>query len=134
MGNKIAPTFQSGKKSKQVLRESIWSKLNEQYINDDGALTTFADIMAARLVNTACFAESDKDATTAAKLVFERIEGKAAVVDTSEKIEIPAVKFVLGDADVNLIEKNSSFQSEPEEQLPDKIVVSIEGVEGEMEF
>lgn len=134
MGNKIAPTFKSGKKNNTMLRESIWTKLNEEYITDDGALSTFADIMAKRLVNTACFAESDKDAISAAKLVLERIEGKAAVADTTTKVEMPAVKFVLGDADLNLIEDNARHPSPPEEQLPDRFVVSIEGVDGEMEF
>lgn len=134
MGNIIAPRFKGSKESRHRLRDALLEKLTEEHVSDDGTIVTLMDAMAARLVNTACYAESDKDAISAAKLVYERLEGKAAVIDTSEKLEMPAVKFVLGDADVGRIESLAGRKGEQEEELPDKFVVSVEGMDGEVEL
>lgn len=134
MGNKIAPRFQAGDKQNKMLREALVSRLSEEVVDDNGAVSTLYDVMAARLVATACYAQSDKDAISAAKLVFERVEGKAAVADTTQKVEIPAVKFILRDEELGLIEDKSRGKAGPEEDEPGKIVVSIDGMDGVMEF
>ncbi len=134
MGNRIAPRFRAGSKQRMMLRESLVSKLSEEVVGPDGVMSTYFDIMAARLVNTACFAESDKDAVSAAKLVFERVEGKAAVADTTEKVEMPAVKFILREEELGLIDDRAGKNGVAEDAQPGRFVVSIDGVDGEMEF
>lgn len=134
MGNIIAPRFKGSKESRHRLRDALLEKLTEEHISDDGTIMTLMDAMASRLVNTACYAESDRDAISAAKLVYERLEGKAAVIDTSEKLEMPSVKFVLADADAERIGSLAGKKGIPEDTLPDKFVVSVEGMDGEMEL
>lgn len=128
---KIAPSFQKDKKAKRVLRDAVWTKLNEEQLDGDGSVTTYAEIMANRLVNVACFAESDKDAISAAKFLKEWMEGKSPVTDSTEKVEMPMVKFILNEPEVAMIEDKASIQFEDEEEL-DRVVVSIEGMDGEM--
>lgn len=130
---KIAPSFQKDKKAKRVLRDAVWAKLSEEQIDGDGSVTTYAEIMANRLVNVACFAESDKDAISAAKFLKEWMEGKSPVTDSTEKIEMPMVKFILNEPEVAMIEDKASQPYEEEEEL-DRVIVSIEGIDGEMEL
>ena len=130
---KIAPSFQKDKKAKRVLRDAVWAKLNEEQIDGDGSVTTYAEIMANRLVNVACFAESDKDAISAAKFLKEWMEGKSPVTDSTEKIEMPMVKFILNEPEVGMIEDRASQPYEEEEEL-DRVIVSIDGIDGEMEL
>ena len=130
---KIAPSFQKDKKAKRVLRDAVWAKLNEEQIDGDGSVTTYAEIMANRLVNVACFAESDKDAISAAKFLKEWMEGKSPVTDSTEKIEMPMVKFILNEPEEAMIEDKASQPYEEEEEL-DRVIVSIDGIDGEMEL
>ena len=130
---KIAPSFEKDKKAKRVLRDAVWAKLNEEQIDGDGSVTTYAEIMANRLVNVACFAESDKDAISAAKFLKEWMEGKSPVTDSTEKIEMPMVKFILNEPEVAMIEDKASQPYEEEEEL-DRVIVSIDGIDGEMEL
>lgn len=130
---KIAPSFQKDKKAKRVLRDAVWAKLNEEQMDGDGGVATYAEIMANRLVNVACFAESDKDAISAAKFLKEWMEGKSPVTDSTEKIEMPMVKFILNEPEVAMIEDKASQPYEEEEEL-DRVIVSIEGIDGEMEL
>lgn len=130
---KIAPSFQKDKKAKRVLRDAVWAKLNEELIDGDGSVTTYAEIMANRLVNVACFAESNNDAIRAARFIKEWLEGKSPVTDSTEKIEMPMVKFILNEPEVAMIEDKASQPYEEEEEL-DRVIVSIEGIDGEMEL
>lgn len=113
---KIAPSFQKDKKAKRVLRDAVWTKLSEEQIDGDGSVTTYAEIMANRLVNIACFAESDKDAISAAKFLKEWMEGKSPVTDTTEKVEMPMVQFILKEPEVAMIEDKASRPLEDEEE------------------
>lgn len=134
MGNKIAPRFQSGDKHRKMFRDMLLEKLSEEYIADDGTIRTLMAASVDRLVNTAAFAESDKDATSAMKVILDRLEGRPAVVDTSEKVEMPAVKFILREEELGLIESKSRQTAGSEEAEPGRIVVSIDGMDGVMEF
>lgn len=129
---KIAPAFQKDKKSKTVLREAVWSKLNEEILGDDGSVTSYAEVMASRLVAMACYAESDKDAISAAKFIKEWFEGKPAVSDTTNKVDMPVVKFILNGQEASMIE-DRALKPYEEEEL-DRVMVSIEGVDGEVEL
>lgn len=130
---KIAPSFQKDKKAKRVLRDAVWAKLNEEMIDDDGSVTTYAELFANRLVNIACFAESDKDVINVGRFLKEWLEGKSPVTDSTEKIEMPMVKFILNEPEVAMIEDKASQPYEKKEEL-DRVIVSIEGIDGEMEL
>mgnify|MGYP003296602588 CR=1 FL=1 len=134
MGNIIAPRFKGSKESRHRLREALLEKLTEEHISDDGTIRTFWDTAITRLVNTACYAERDSDANSAMKEIFDRLLGNPAVIDNSEKLEMPSVKFILADADSERIGSRAGKKGIPEDTLPDKIIVSVEGMDGEMEL
>lgn len=125
---KIAPSFQKDKKAKRVLRDAVWTKLTEEMIDDDGSVTTYAELFANRLVNIACFAESDKDVISVGRFLKEWMEGKSPVTDNTEKVEMPMVQFVLKEPEVAMIEDKASIPLEDEEEL-DRVVITIEDEE-----
>lgn len=81
--------------NKRILGDIVIRKLNENYETPDGNQMSVAEAVVSRLVNTAVAAESNKDASTAAKLLFEYSMGKASVVEESGKEELPAVKITV---------------------------------------
>lgn len=69
-----------------------------------------------RLYKTAIYAESDKDATSAAKVIAERLFGRAPVQKQENKHEIPAIIFAeRGDELTQIAEKASRAVAEPED-------------------
>lgn len=127
MGNKIAPTFGTSKNinnNRKLLSDALRTELAREIACPDGIYRTKAECIALRLVQTAISAESDKDASTAAKIVFERIENRVPIAQDKEEVVIPAIRFSFGDADINKIsEKASKEIEEPPE--PDGIAVSF---------
>ena len=107
---KIAPEVPAVKKisrgNKKLLSDAIMFALNEEVeIPDGGGISTPAQLIAKRLLNTAMFAEANKDATSAAKLLLEYSIGKPAVVQNDKKEDITKVAFVFEDADLDKIAK-----------------------------
>ena len=133
MGNKIAPSFGNSKSistNRKLLSEALKAELSREIACPDGVYRTKAECIALRLVQTAISAESDKDASTAAKIVFERIENRVPIAQDKEEVVIPAIRFSFGDADINKTsEKASKEVEEPPE--PDGIAVSF-GTDEEM--
>ena len=133
MGNKIAPTFGTSRNvnsNRKLLSDALKAELSREIPCPDGIYRTKAECIALRLVQTAISAESDKDASTAAKIVFERIENRVPIATDKEEVVIPAIRFTFGDADINTIaEKASQEIEEPPE--PDGIAVSF-GTDEEM--
>lgn len=80
--------------NKRVLGDIVIRKLNQQFDNGE-SITTAAEKVVDRLLATAIAAESNKDASTAAKLLFEYSMGKAGVVVDDTKEELPAVKITV---------------------------------------
>ena len=65
---------------------------------------------------TAIYAESDKDATSAAKVIAERLFGRAPVQKQENKHEIPAIIFAeRGDELTQIAEKASRAEDDPED-------------------
>lgn len=81
----IAPPTKSGntnrpvKVSKNFLSDALQSK-TRQLVNGEAGVVTAAQAMAERLVNIAIYAESNQDAIAAQKLIYDRLQGKAAVI------------------------------------------------------
>jgi hypothetical protein len=114
----IAPSAKTGIKhyagSKKVLNDAMSYAAN-QYIESplDGTQKTQWQAVVDRLYKTAIYAESDKDATSAAKVIAERLFGRAPVQKQENKHEIPAIIFADRDDALEQIAEKAS-RAEPD--------------------
>ncbi len=100
--------------SKKALAEAM-SFIANQMIESpiDGSRMTMWQAVVKRLYNTAIFAESDKDATSAAKVIADRLFGRAPVQKQENKHDIPEIVLAVKDDELKeIIEKAS--RAEPE--------------------
>lgn len=118
--------------NKRVLGQTLARRLSE-YVSVDGESMSIAQAISNRLIDIALFAENNKDATSAAKLIFERVEGRAAIMTDDKKEEIPAVTFRLKNADAGKLKQLAETSTPIEVEQNDKIVVQIDD-EPDMEF
>lgn len=82
----------------------------------DGTRKTQWQAVVDRLYKTAIYAESDKDATSAAKVIAERLFGRAPIQKQENKHEIPAIIFAeRGDTLEQIAEKASRAESDPDD-------------------
>lgn len=103
--------------SKKAL-SSVMSYAANQYTSSPltGDRVTQWQAVVDRLYKTAIYAESDKDATSAAKVIAERLFGRAPVQKQENKHEIPAIIFAeRGDALEDITEKASRAEPDYEE-------------------
>ena len=113
--NKVNNKPYSG--SKKALAEAMSYAAN-QYVESPmtGEKTTQWQAVVDRLYKTAIYAESDKDATSAAKVIAERLFGRAPVQKQENKHEIPAIIFAeRGDELTQIAEKASRAEDDPDD-------------------
>jgi len=115
----IAPSAKTGIKhyagSKKVLNDAMSYAAN-QYIESplDGTQKTQWQAVVDRLYKTAIYAESDKDATSAAKVIAERLFGRAPVQKQENKNEIPAIIFAAKGDELSVIAEKAARADEEE--------------------
>lgn len=102
--------------SKKALAEAM-SYAAQQIIESpiDGTRMSMWQAVVKRLYNTAIYAESDKDATSAAKVIAERLFGRAPVQKQENKHEIPAIVFTVKNSEIKDIEEKAA-RAEPDAQ------------------
>lgn len=105
------------KVSKSFLSDALQSK-TRQLVNGTDGVVTAAQAMAERLVNIAIYAESNADAISAQKLIYDRLQGKAAVVKEDETKPMPKVVFSLTQDGLDKVNESS-----------DKKIIDIADVE-----
>lgn len=117
----ISPTNVNRRKpyvgSKKALADAMSYAAN-QFVESplSGERTTQWQAVVDRLYKTAIYAESDKDATSAAKVIAERLFGRAPVQKQENKHEIPAIIFAeRGDTLEQITEKASRADEDPED-------------------
>ena len=82
----------------------------------DGRRVTQWQAVVDRLYKTAIYAESDKDATSAAKVIKEELFGRAPVRKQENKHEIPAIIFAeRGDELTQIAEKAARAEADPDD-------------------
>lgn len=114
-GNKSKEKQYKG--SKKALSDAIFYAAS-QYIRSPitGEQTTLWQAAVDRLYKTAIYAESDKDATAAAKVIAERLFGRAPVQKQENKYEIPRVIFAeKGDVLEQITEKAARAEEDPDD-------------------
>ena len=115
--------------SKKALSDAM-SHAGNTFISSpvDGSRVTQWQAVVDRLYKTAIYAESDKDATSAAKVIAERLFGRAPIQKQEKKNEIPAIIFAeRGDTLQQIAEKASRAEEDPEDyEGPLKFGVTFE--------
>lgn len=113
----IVPETKKAPSGKKAMAEMMSYAAN-QFIQSpmDGTRVTQWQAVVDRLYKTAIYAESDKDATSAAKVIAERLFGRAPVQKQENKHEIPAIIFAeRGDELTQIAEKASRAEADPED-------------------
>lgn len=129
----IAPEKQNTSRpkvgSKKAMAEAMSYAAN-QYIASPltGERVTQWQAVVDRLFKTATYAESDKDATSAAKVIRDSLFGRPAVMKQENRHEIPAIIFAeRGDTLEDITEKAARAEEDPEDyDGPLKIGVTFE--------
>lgn len=89
MATKI-PALRKGDLSKvksDLLTNALNNALAKTATDCDGNVRSVAQAVVERLLNTALYSEDEKTATTAAKIIFDRSEGRAPLKKEEEKQE-----------------------------------------------
>ncbi len=113
----ITPNVKQAPSGKKGMAEMMSYAAN-QYIQSpvNGTRITQWQAVVDRLYKTAIYAESDKDATSAAKVIAERLFGRAPVQKQENKREIPAIIFAeRGDELTQIAEKAARAEADPED-------------------
>jgi len=113
--NKLTEKKYTG--SKKALADAMSYAAN-QFVESplSGEMCTQWQAVVDRLYKTAIYAQSDKDATSAAKVIAERLFGRAPVQKQENKHEIPAIIFAeRGDTLEQITEKASRAEEDPED-------------------
>lgn len=111
----------------KFLATSLNSTLRELVELEDGRTVTKAQAISERLVDIAIFSSSNADSVSAAKLVFDRVLGKAAVQKTEEIQEMPKVILALRDDDLNSMAKKAEKALPEQEDDPAILVETNDG-------
>lgn len=116
----IAPTNKTSRApsgTKKAMNEAMSYAANEFIASPvDGSQKTQWQAVVDRLFKTAIYAESDKDATSAAKVIAERLFGRAPVQKQENKHEIPAIIFAeKGDELEVIADKASRAEPDPDD-------------------
>lgn len=118
------------KSDSKYLASSLNSGLRELVALEDGRMVTKAQAITERMINIAMFAESNTDAISASKFIFERVLGKAAVQKETEVKEMPKVILALKDDELDSMMKKASKEQPPEvEEEPCVLVQTEDGKE-----
>ena len=113
----ITPKTKQAPSGKKAMAEMMSYAAN-QFISspEDGSRITQWQAVVDRLYKTAIYAESDKDATSAAKVIAERLFGRAPVQKQDNKKEIPAIIFAeRGDELTQIMDKANRAEDDPED-------------------
>lgn len=129
----IAPEKQNTSRpkvgSKKAMAEAMSYAAN-QYIASPltGERVTQWQAVVDRLFKTATYAESDKDATSAAKVIRDSLFGRPAVMKQENRHEIPAIIFAeRGDTLEDITEKAARAEEDPEDyDGPMKVGITFE--------
>lgn len=128
-GNKT--NFKPRTGSKKALAEAMSYAAN-QYTSSPltGEQTTQWQAVVDRLYKTAIYAQSDKDATSAAKVIAERLFGRAPVQKQENKHEIPAIIFAERGYELTQIAEKAARAEEDPEDYDGPFNVGIEFDDG----
>lgn len=134
----IKPTFNNSLSKIEVDKKSMKNRalemLSQVEEDKEGMCCPVIDQILKRAINTARYARSDKDATSAGKWLWEIAFGRSPVAVEESEQELTPVVFRLNPKDKALLEDMSKRDDMPlDEDETERTVISIDG-EPDMEF
>lgn len=129
---KVKEASQMKKVDRHFLDNALMEVMNSTSKDSNGEIRSNAQRLAMTIMNDALYAETVRDRALMAKLIFERVGGKPAVIVDEEKEEVPEVVFRVNANDakkIKALQQMDNVDEEPE----DRVVVEIDG-EPKMEF
>lgn len=90
--------------------------------------------LAMTVWDGALYSESPKDRATFAKLLYERIGGKPTVMVEEEHEEIPEIVLRVNPKSAEEIKALAERDDVQEDDSDSRVVIEIEGEDGQMEF
>lgn len=111
----------TNKEDKAYFSKVLTAKVREMILTEDGRQMTIAQAGAERLASIMLYAESNQDAIAAAKVIFDRVEGKPRVVKDDESRPMPRITIKLNNEQykkgVALAEEDNDAFDEGEEKV-----------------
>lgn len=123
--------------SKKVLVDCAIELLNEEEEDEEGVMRTNAMQIMRRLVRTAKYAESNKDAIQATNTLLAYSVGKPAIIADEKEEEITPVVLRVHPKDKALLEEiaaNGELDEPTQEELDSDIEVRIDGDDAVLRF
>lgn len=120
--------------NKRILVDCAMELLAEEEEDAEGVIRSNAMQIMRRLVATAKYAESNKDATSAAKVLLDYTYGKPAIVSNEEQEEVPEIVLRVNPKDKEQLMALAARDDIEQETPDDRVVVDIEGEEGTLEY
>ena len=132
----ISPTNKVNNKpysgSKKALADAMSYAANQNVESPvSGERTTQWQAVVDRLYKTAIYAESDKDATSAAKVIRDTLFGRPAVQKQEKIADIPRTVFVIKNNELKQIEEKAARATPDEEDLEEQSEFSVRIEDGE---
>ena len=102
--------------------------------DEQGRIIRNVQRLAATVWEGALYSESPKDRALFAKLLYERVGGKPTVIAEEEHEEIPEIVLRVNPKSAEQIKQLAERDDVTEDDSESRVVVEIEGEEGQMEF
>ena len=102
--------------------------------DEQGRIIRNVQRLAATVWEGALYSESPKDRALFAKLLYERVGGKPTVIAEEEHEEIPEIVLRVNPKSAEQIKQLAERDDVTEDDSESRVVVDIEGEEGQMEF
>lgn len=117
------------KPDKRFLSKSLISELRQIETTMDGRRITKGQLIAERLIDIAINSSSNTDSIAAAKVIFDRIEGRAAVIEHKEVQEMPKVIFACREDDLQTVAEKAKSAPPEEDYGNDSVLVETDNGE-----
>lgn len=110
-----APPSTSGNKNREVKQSKSFlsdalASVSRRLVSTEHGQMVAAQAMAERLIDIAIYAENNTDAIAAQKLIYDRLQGKAAVIKQDDTRPMPKVVFALTEEGLDKVNESRTSQ------------------------
>lgn len=122
------------KQKRKLFDEALVEYGFKETQDSEGRVANNLTRLAMTVWDGALYSESPKDRALFAKLLFERVGGKPTVMTEEEHEEIPEIVLRVNPKSAEQIKQLAQRDDVVEDDSDTRLVVEIEGEEGQMEF
>lgn len=122
------------KQKRKLFDEALADIGLRESMDEEGRMCNNITRLAMTVWDGALYSESPKDRATFAKLLYERVGGKPTVMTEEEHTEIPEIVLRVNPKSAEEIKALAERDDVQEDDSESRVVVEIEGEDGQMEF